>query len=408
MNSEQQKIIIIGGGPAGMMAAIRAAQAGRSVVVLEHMNRCGRKILATGNGRCNFTNRILGEDCYNSNGGFAMSVIRQFDNQQLLRYFEELGVLSREKNGFLYPYSEQASSILQVLERHMRQLGVVVKTGTEVSRIQAADNGYQVFTNDGTFYAGKVIVAAGSKASPKSGSDGSGYKLLADMGISIKKPLPALTSLHGADPVFKNLAGIRCEAAVAILHKDKTVAKERGELQLTDYGISGIPVFQVSSIAVRLIHQYGRIRCEIDFVPFMSINELVDYTKERCKRSPNDQLYDIFTGTLNSKLTDTMMTFFGFKKNTMLGDLSDARIEQLAHDYKHFCFELNGYHSYDFAQVCQGGVLVDEIDDRTMESRRYKGLYFAGEIVDVDGKCGGYNLQWAFSSGYVAGGAASQ
>jgi hypothetical protein len=403
----EKNIIIIGGGPAGMMAAITAAKDGRSVVVLEHMEQCGKKILATGNGRCNFTNKKLDKSCYPSNPDFAMEVIRQFDNEALISFFQKLGIPPKNKNDFIYPYSEQASAIAQVLIERMKALPVEVITSVTINAVKKMQNGYKIQTNRQTFFADKVIVAAGLKASPKTGSDGSGYELLKELGVRMVKPLPALTALRSADTVFKSLAGIRCEAAVSVLEGDRVIASDTGELQLTDYGISGIPVFQISSRAVRLIEQKKTAVCSIDFVPMLSLEEFQTYILERIEFDGNQKLYNLFTGLLNSKLTDVLTTRFGLRKDIAVKSLTKAEITRLSTAYKNFKVVVNGYNSFDYAQVCQGGVAVSEICPQTMELHGFPGLYVAGEIVDVDGKCGGYNLQWAFSSGYVAGGAAA-
>lgn len=406
-DNELKNIIIIGGGPAGMMAAITAAGDGRSVVVLEHMDMCGKKILATGNGRCNFTNTIINAGCYNSNGDFAMSVINRFDNEELINFFKKLGVYPKVRNGFVYPYSEQASAICRVLTERVKSLGIEVVTSINISRIIKTDFGYKLATDKGTFLADRLIIAAGSKASPKTGSDGTGYHLLNELGINIVKPLPALTSLRSDNKIFKSLSGIRCDAKVSVLYEGDVAAEDTGELQLTDYGISGIPVFQVSSRAVRIIDSEKKVQCSIDFVPFMTNDEFMSYINERIKNDGNNKVYGLFTGLLNSRLTDSLTSYFGLKKDLKLSELGEKEIKKLVLSYKNFNIIFNSYNSFDYAQVCQGGVDVNHINPATMESTQYRHLYFAGEIVDVDGKCGGYNLQWAFSSGYAAGRAAA-
>lgn len=406
-DNELKNIIIIGGGPAGMMAAITAAGDGRSVVVLEHMDKCGKKILATGNGRCNFTNTTINEKCYNSNGDFAMKVINSFDNEELIRFFKGLGVFPKVKNGFVYPYSEQASAICQVLVERLRTLGIEVITSININKITKADSGYKLATDKGTFFADRLIIAAGSKASPKTGSDGSGYQFLNELGVNIVRPLPALTALRSDNKIFKSLSGIRCDARVSVLHGGAVIAEDTGELQLTGYGISGIPVFQVSSHAVRIIDREKKVQCSVDFVPFMTNDEFKEYIDGRIKNGGNNKVYGLFTGLLNSRLTDTLTPYFRLKKDLKLNELGEEEIQRLAVSYKNFNMTYNSYNSYDYAQTCQGGVDVNQINPATMESTKNRHLYFAGEIVDVDGKCGGYNLQWAFSSGYAAGKAAA-
>ncbi len=407
MDKNIKKIIIIGGGPAGMMAAITAAGDGRSVVVLEHSTQPGKKILATGNGRCNFTNKIIDADCYNSNGSFAMSVIDKFDNERIIEFFKGLGVIPKEKNGFIYPQSEQAQAIQQVLIRKMKSLAIDVITDIKVTDIGYTKEGYRLSTDKGTMYADRLIIACGLLAAPKTGSDGTLLPLIKKLGIKVNTPLPALTALRSKESIYKSLAGIRCDAQVSIYDGSKKADAYCGELQLTDYGISGIPVFQVSSRAVRIIEKNRKVRCIIDFVPFMTREELNAYIKLRIENDGDNMVYALFYGLLNNKLTDALTPLSTVKKNTPLKSLSDSDIERIVDIYKSFTTEMTGYNGFDYAQVCQGGVDVNEIDSATMESTKCKNLYFAGEVADVDGKCGGYNLTWAFSSGYVAGKAAA-
>lgn len=407
MDKNIKKIIIIGGGPAGMMAAITAAGEGRSVVVLEHGTQPGKKILATGNGRCNFTNKIIAADCYNSNGSFAMKVIDKFDNERIIEFFKGLGVISKEKNGFIYPQSEQAQAIQQVLIRKMKSLAIDVITGINVTDIGYTKEGYRLSTDNGTMYADRLIIACGLYAAPKTGSDGTLLPLIKKLGINVNTPLPALTALRSRENIYKSLAGIRCDARVSICDREGAADTSCGELQLTDYGISGIPVFQISSHAVRIIEKNKKVKCIIDFVPFMSREELKDYIKQRAACDGDNLVYALFYGLLNNKLTDALTPLSTIKKNTPLKLLTEGDIERMVNIYKSFTTEMTGYNGFDYAQVCQGGVDVNEISAATMESTKCKNLYFAGEVADVDGKCGGYNLTWAFSSGYVAGKAAA-
>lgn len=407
INKELQKIIVIGGGPAGMMAAITAAMKGRSVLLLEKNDQCGKKILATGNGRCNYTNLEVNTDCYNSNGEFAMGIIEKFDNQAVISFFEKLGVIPKYRGNYVYPFSDQAQAIRQVLVDYMMFLGVQIEGNILIKSIARKANYYEINTNKGMFQGEKLIVAAGSRASEKTGSDGSGYELLKNLNVKIKKPLPALTALRSKNPVFKNLAGIRVDACVSLMEKDKIITKDTGELQLTDYGISGIPVFQISGPVVRIIDKTGSATVNIDFLPELDSQSVIDYIKARGEHNPDTKVYGLFVGLLNTKLTDNLIPLFGVKKNRMVVELCEEEILQLVNGFKKFQVEVTDYNSFDYGQVCQGGVSVEQLNANTLEVIDLPGLYVAGEIIDVDGKCGGFNLQWAFSSGYVAGEAAA-
>lgn len=402
-----KKIIVIGGGPAGMMAAIAAATKGRSVLLLEKNDQCGKKILATGNGRCNYTNLLVNRDCYNTNGEFAMDVIERFDSQALIAFFRKLGVVPKFRGSYVYPYSDQAQAIRQVLTEYMEYLGVALEKKVSIQSIFKSKTGYQIHTDKQDYTAERLIIAAGSRAGEKNGSDGSGYELLGQFKIKMNKPLPALTALRSENAIFKSLAGIRAEGRVSLLEGEKEIACDTGEIQLTDYGISGIPVFQISSRAVRLVEAKGKAVCKIDFLPELSGQEVMDYIRTRGQNNSETKVYGLFTGLLNNKLTDNLIPFFQVKKNRRAVELTEEELQRLIRGFKNFRVEITGYNSFDYCQVCQGGVAVEQLNPKTMEFYNLPGLYVAGEIVDVDGKCGGYNLQWAFSSGYVAGEAAA-
>lgn len=412
MGEKLVTVAVIGGGPAGLMAAISASYKNARVTVFEHTAVCGKKILATGNGRCNYTNLYMDKECYNNNGEFAIKVIEQYDNNEVIAFFKKLGVIPKIKNDGVYPYSEQAVVIANALINEAVRCGVEIKTGKVVKKItpmadlEKGSNSFKLSLEDDTVFFDYVIIATGSKTYPKTGSDGSGYKLLEDLKVKLRPVSPALTALRSDNPVFKTLSGVRMDADIRLMDSDnKTIlAKCRGELQLTDYGISGIPVFQISSGAVRRINKNGKVTCNIDFVPAMSAEELRDYINDRIEYNPSEKLYNLFSGLINTKITDNLTGRCQLRKDTCIGDLKVRDIDNLIDLYKNFYADFNDYNKYDFAQVCQGGVDVSEIDSATMESTKIKGLKFAGEVVDVDGICGGYNLQWAFSSGYVAGG----
>lgn len=401
------RIIVIGGGPAGMMAAITAAECGRSVLLLERNDQCGKKILATGNGRCNYTNLSVSEDCYNSNGDFAMKVMERFDNQAVISFFQKLGVVPRFRGNYVYPFSDQSQAVRQVLTEYMDYLGVQVEKKVFVQSVVKTDEGYKLFTEKKEYFAKKLIIAAGSRAHEKTGSDGSGYGLLRNLSVKINTPLPALTALRTKEPLFKSLAGIRVEGRVSLLEDNRVVAQDTGEIQLTDYGISGIPVFQISGPAVRQIHKKKKALCQIDFLPELDYERAVSYIKARSANNPDTRVYSLFCGLLNSKLSDCLIPVFGVKKDRRAATLTEEEIYRLIDGFKRFLVELTNYNSFDYGQVCQGGAAVEQLDPKTMQVTASPGLFLAGEIVDVDGKCGGYNLQWAFSSGYVAGEAAA-
>ena len=401
----RQRVVIVGGGASGMVAAIAAARAGALVTILEQKEGLGKKILSTGNGRCNMTNLRMEESCYRGcQPGFAMGVIRQFPVRDTLAFFEGLGILTRERNGYVYPYSEQASAVLDGLLMEIRHLGIQVETGSLVRRIRRERaGGFEVEAGDRVFPGDAVVLAAGSKAAPVTGSDGSGYGLAAALGHRVIEPLPALVQLCCQGKIFKQVAGIRCEARVAVRVDGTVVAEDTGELQLTDYGLSGIPTFQVSRYASQALAGKKRVEAVVDFFPAWSGEALEVWMDARRKHFPDRLCGELFNGVLQRKLSGALLQVAGIALDRQVEKVPEGDWRRFARLGKAFVVPVTGTSPFEKAQVCCGGVDTREIQGDTMESRRVPGLYLAGELVDVDGICGGYNLQWAWSSGYVAG-----
>ena len=403
--------IIIGGGAAGMMAAITAAENGTSVTILEHMPRVGKKILSTGNGKCNLTNRYMSAECYRcGEDGYPMKVIERFSVDETLNFFRRLGVLTTDRNGYIYPCSGQAQTVLDALRDKTEGLGIRTVCECETTEItQGKDGRFQVTTGCGTFAGDFLTLAAGSMAAANTGSDGSGYELAKSLGHKIKKPLPALVQLKCKGDFFKTISGVRTEAKVRLYTLGKSgergsfLAEDTGELQLTDYGISGIPVFQVSRYAAETLDHKKRVIAVVDFLPAYSEEELFRILREQKKNLWNRQAGDFLNGIFHKKLASLFLKTAWIKNDLPVSEISDKKLGELCEIIKEASFEVTATNPYDKAQICMGGVNVRDVDWNTMESRLVPGLYFAGEILDVDGICGGYNLQWAWSSGYVAG-----
>lgn len=401
---ENRSIIIIGAGAAGMLAAITAAKNHAKVTLLEHTERIGKKILSTGNGRCNITNLFQSSDYYRSeNKEFPMNILEQFSELQTLKLFEEMGIYTKNKNGYVYPYSEQASTVLDILKLELERLDIRILYQIKVKNITAKEKKLQVSTDKEAFVCDKVIIATGSMAAPKTGSDGSGYEIATKLGHHIIKPLPALVQLRCSGDYFKSLAGIRCEAKLKLLIDGQEKAVEQGELQLTDYGISGIPTFQISRYAVRALDKGREVLVHIDFMPDMEAKELISFLQLQMKHAPQKHLEDILMGLFNKKLVPVLINRAGLSIKIIGNDLKDKHIRNLIQSIKGLEVKVISSNSFEQAQVCSGGVDTKEVSATTLESQKIAGVYFAGEILDVDGICGGYNLQWAWSSGYVAG-----
>lgn len=401
--SEKRKVGIVGGGAAGMMAAITAARQGAQVTILERNDRLGKKILATGNGKCNFTNRIMDKYCYDSEDlEKAWGVLQAFSVADTVSFFDGLGMLSKEKNGYYYPACEQASVLLDSLRFTIHDLGIDVLYEKKVSGIKKDGKNFKVLCGDEAFYFDKVIVTCGGKAAPKTGSDGSGIKLARQLGHTVIPTYPALVQLRCDEDYCKAIGGIRCDAEITLFSGSVPLAVERGELQLTDYGISGIPVFQLSGIATKELAKGCALKVEIDFLPDWSDKDFRRFGEKRLKHMGERKVEEFCNGILNKKLMQLFIKLSGLKGDKIISRVSKDKVETLFYLCKHFVLHVNGSNGYEQAQVSGGGVDMAEISEN-MESLKMPGVYFAGEVADVYGRCGGYNLQWAWSSGYVAG-----
>lgn len=396
-------MIVVGAGAAGMTAAIAAAREGVSVTVLEHMDTAGKKILVTGNGKCNYTNKRQGvEYYYGDNPAFVLPVLSQFGFAETIAFFEELGILPRDEHGYYYPASRQASSVREVLLMELARLGVKMVFHCGIRAITKTGSGFRFETKEGNFYSAVCLLASGGCSAKKTGSDGSGFLYLDHFGHHIIDVVPALVGLKGRQSFFGEIAGIRAEIRLELYIENEKIATEEGELQLTTYGISGIPVFQVSRIAARALSRGKCVCARIDFAPSMNDQEKLDHLV-RSFAHVHKTAAQALTGSYPSKLIPVFLRLSGIDPGMPAGGISLTSIQTLAKVISSFRVDIDGTNQFDSAQTTAGGVDTSEIDNNTLESKLVPGLYFAGEMIDIDGKCGGYNLQWAWSSGYVAG-----
>lgn len=409
-------IIIIGAGAAGLTAAIAAARHGAKVKILEHTNKAGKKILSTGNGKCNITNAFQDQTCYRGQEpSFAMEALKEFGVKDTLAFMESLGILCKEKNGYYYPRSEQAVTIREGLMMECARLGIDIQYEVNVTEIQRQQEKFLLYVNNAAknnsdvnnppacYICRDLIIATGSKAAPATGSDGSGYPLAQALGVKIVKPLPALVQLKCEESIYSQAAGVRCGAEVTIIIEGQEAARERGELQITKYGISGIVVMQLSRFAVKALDSRKEVMAVIDFFPDICQEELLQRLIDFTEKFSDRPLLDIMSGFMNRKLASSLLKELGVKSDRKGRTCHGAFLEDVAAGLKHFESCIIGFNGFLEAQVCQGGVSVNQVCAKTMEVKEVPGLYFAGEILDIDGTCGGYNLQFAWSSGYLAG-----
>ncbi len=410
------KIAIIGGGAAGLCAAISASRKNANVTVFERNDRVGKKILMTGNGKCNLSNIDLSSELYyTGDRSFVSRAFERFGLNDCIMFFNGLGLLLTEKRGGIYPHSEQASAVLDALRFEASSLGTVFKCGCKTEKIEKVTDGYNIKVTEiseageeSKVYSGfdRVIIATGGKAAPKTGSDGNGYELAKAMGHSITAVYPALCGVKCDGKFWKQLAGVRCQAGLLIENESTGEGISFGELQLTDYGISGIPVFQISRLIAGMLDEGKKTVIDIDLIPDVDEGTLLNELSARIMLLSDRSYEQILNGFLNKKIASYILKKLGITPDSIF-DMDIKIMEDIVNAIKHFRVTAMGMNSYDQAQTTAGGVPLSEITDG-FESRLSKGIYFAGEILDVDGVCGGYNLQWAWSSGYIAGEEASE
>lgn len=384
------KTIIIGAGAAGLAAGICAARNQSEVTIIEHEKQTGKKILITGNGHCNLTNEQLDNSKYYGNTEFIDYILHQFDTSDAIDFFQSLGLYTCSKNGYVYPMNLQASTVLNFLRETAIHLGVKIKTNNTVTNIRQENNKFYV--NIGIeLECEKLIIATGGCSFPKTGSDGSGYELAKELGHTIIEPKPALTAFICKDDMLKKASGVRIRAKVCGKNTEQT-----GEIQITDYGISGIPVFNIS----RRIDPGDSVT--IDFAPDIDLEPLAEMISHLLSQNGETVIDFALNGIFHEKLTIVITEKLKLH-NRPCNTIHENDIRKITELIKNYKVQVQKRRGFDFAQVTAGGVSTDEINPMTMESKKIQNLYFAGEIMNVDGICGGYNLHFAWATGIIAG-----
>lgn len=400
------KVVIVGAGASGLISAIYAKKNNHDVIILEKNNECGKKILVTGNGRCNYFNEDQDLKHYYSSSGNINEIITKDNINEILNFFNSIGIVPKIKNGYYYPYSNQASSIKRALEYEIKRLNIKVITDFDVKKIIKENDKFIIYSENDNITCDKVVLATGSKSYPKTGSTGDGYKIAKSFGHNIVKVLPSLTQLKCHGNYFKKLSGIRCEVNLKLYEDNKFIKEENGELQLTNYGISGICTFNLSGIVSRGLNSNKKEDIVINFLPFINANKVEDVIKfidDRNSKILNRNIGELFEGLLNNKLIDTLIEISNINKTKSWNQLSNEEKTTLANNICFFKVNVFETNSFDSAQVCTGGINLKEVDLNNMQSKLIDGLYFSGEILDVDGDCGGYNLTFAWISGMISG-----
>ena len=396
-------LVVIGAGASGMMAAITAARDNKKVCILEKLDKAGKKLLATGNGKCNFTNAYMESTCFGGDETFVNSVLNQFTVEDCLEFFHTIGIYPKNKNGYYYPNSEQASSVTNALLFELERLGVKIFYSTNVNEIDS--NGYEVsvLTDKGSFVSKKLVIATGLLAAPKLGSDGSLFDQIKALGHRFSPILPALCGYYCKGIKFKQVSGVRAHGTVSAYVDGTLCAEDTGEIQFTDYGLSGIPVFQISRVLSKGLYAKKSVEIRINLLPDFNETDLWEEMNHRVKLGKMMPANTLLNGLLNQKLSDLVLEKAGVDKEIYISSVSKEQIHRIIGFLHEIKIHVTNYRDFEFAQVCTGGIYTSDINHETLESKFAPNVHFAGEILDVDGICGGYNLHFAWATGYIAG-----
>ena len=396
---------IIGAGASGMAAALTAAERGAQVLLFERQARVGRKLAATGNGRCNLTNLNAKAECYHGDDpSFAASALAEFDVRATLGWFSQMGLYTvAEDSGRVYPYSDQANSVVDVLRFALNRPEITLLSGVEVKKIRKTDTGFRVESGEDLWECDRLIIACGGLAGSKLGGSMAGYQLLRSVGHRVSRLRPALVQLKSGWSGCNSLKGVRANCQARILRDGQLHSESRGELQFTEYGLSGPVIFEISRDACQ---GGGKWTCLLDFLPKLEEAALEQMLRRRMDSDLTCE--DLLTGILHNRLGRVLVQSCGISGYVPVRQLEEAEIRMVSHAVKHFEVTLTEPMGMDSAQVTAGGIVTAEFDPNTMESRLVPGLFACGEVLDIDGDCGGYNLQWAWSSGRLAGRSAAE
>ncbi len=421
---ERYDVMVVGGSASGLCAAIQAVRAnkGYSVAVLERMPRVGKKILVTGNGRCNLSNIHTSSHPYH-NADFAKDALEKYSVEKTLSFFKSLGLLTvQDSEGRIYPMSNTATSVLDALRFEVERLGITLLCGNAVEDLETRTDGcfaLDCLQTDSTgnktdknnhanirYFADKIIIATGGKASPAQGSDGSGYRLLQQLGHNITPLFPALVQLHTDTTYPKQLKGIRVNTTIAVEINGKAENAAKGEVLFTEYGLSGIAAMEVSRTVAKYFAVGKKSGCcaVLDLAPHLDAEELTAFLTELAGTNPELPLDKFLIGILPSKVGQVLIKASGlYDFGAPIGTLTKEQLNKLSFVIKAFRLEVTGTRDFTQAQVTAGGADVSGFNSLNLASRQVKNCYCCGEVLDVDGGCGGFNLQWAWSSGLLAG-----
>lgn len=394
--------IILGGGASGLAACAALARSGMRITLIERLDRVGKKIMASGNGRCNLSNEDMAPSYYGSAASFVAQMYEQTPPDEVLGFFRALGLMTSSEDGRIYPRTMMASSVLDVLRAACECENVTLITGKEaVSLTPSRRGGWSVQLSDGEgVFAPIVLCALGGCASPHLGTDGAGVRLLEKLGHSAGRQVPALVQLKCDHGALRSLKGVRVQTTLALEIDGSVAAQEAGELLFADYGVSGVCVFQLSGMAAQALDSKKRVRLLLNLLP--EVDDAYAWLRARIAAHPAQTALGLFTGVFPRLLSMAILKEAGISPDVQAVRLGDAHLRALAGSISGFALPVTGTQGFKNAQVTRGGIALDEVDPRTMSSRLFDGLYILGETLDVDGPCGGYNLHFAFAGALTA------
>mgnify|MGYP004584078163 FL=1 len=393
-------IVIIGGGVSGIVSAIKSFNGRNRITILERNDKCLKKLLLTGNGRCNYFNDDTSISNYHSmREDLLDKVINSNNMSRVLDFYNELGIIPKIKNGYYYPFSNQASTVRDALMFEVMKLGISIKYNYLVEKIERSNNKFII--ND-SIVCDKVIIATGSCSYPKTGSDGMGYDFLRKFGHNIIKPLPALVQLNSDFKYCRELSGIRSDVILSLYEDDEFISSSVGEVQLTDYGISGICTFNLSHFVTRGLDVGKKEVIKVNFLPFIKDNYM-EWFNTYSNKHNDKNIYMLLCNILNYKLVKVILKVCSIDNETYYNELDYNSRSLLIDNLTNFRFNIVSTKDFNFSQVCNGGVSLDEVNLSTFESLIVDGLYITGEVLDINGNCGGYNLICAVISGILVG-----
>ncbi len=411
-----KKIVVLGGGASGMCAAVYAARNGAEVTIIEKNTQLGKKLSMTGNGRCNISNLDMNEKMYNAAAEKRMKQwLSVYGVLDVINFVKSLGIVIKSEDGYLYPVSGQASTVVDAFKNELIRLGVKIVYGEQAKAVNILDDTldepgnerYLVITNKNSYETDRVIIATGGLSGAKTTmSTGDGYYICKKLGLSVKDTYPALVGFKASDDEIMPESGVRCTAEISFLLGTEVIAKEYGELQLTKDGISGIPVMQASGKVVKFLAEGKPIFASINFFPDYDDDDYLSLEKEMLRLRDDRSLSEFLNGYHNSQINEMIIKRTKMGRSMKMKNISESMVLSIFENYRNYKIKIADSFGYQQSQVTSGGVSLGDIrDDMTIVSNN--GIFVVGELADVDGRCGGYNLQWAFTSGAIAGTVAS-